>query len=111
MPATAQAASGPDVSPRRVGILELKAHLSRVVQQAANGQRFEVTDHGAVVAELGPVRSPDRPGEPATDVRDRLVAAGGTAESRPFDLESPLRTAGWQPVDVAALMNELRGER
>ena len=38
----------------RVGIRELKAHLSQVVQRASAGQRFAVTDHGRVVAELGP---------------------------------------------------------
>lgn len=91
----------------KIGIRELKAHLSRVVQQAAKGELFAVTDHGLVVASLGPAAAMDRP----TDVRERVVASGGIAATRTFDLQPPPRTADWQAIDVQILLDELRGER
>jgi len=100
----------PRAAAKRVGIREFKAQLSRVVQQASQGEHFDVTDHGKVVAELGPVRAAASP-NPAADVRERIVAAGGTAASRPFDLQPPPRTPDWQPIDALALLDDLRGER
>lgn len=93
---------------RKVGIRELKAQLSRVVHEAAAGQRFAVTEHGHVVAELGPVSAA---GPQASGVAARVVALGGTAAVRGFDLRTPPRTADWQAVDVRAVLDELRGER
>jgi prevent-host-death family protein len=92
----------------RVGIRELKAHLSQVVQRASAGQRFAVTDHGRVVAELGPVAADDGQRD---DVSARVVASGGIAATRSFDLLCPSRAPDWQPVDVLGLLDELRGER
>ena len=93
---------------RKVGIRELKAHLSRVVQEAARGQHFAVTDHGTVVAELGP---PSTPCNPDPDVTARLLAWGGTTAAGPFDLLPPPRSADWQVVDVVAVLDGLRGDR
>jgi len=91
---------------REMGIRELKAHLSEAVRDASRGTVIAVTDHGHVVATLGPPVQPD-----AADVRARVVALGGRAASRTFDLATPPRGPDWQPVDVAALLDDLRGER
>lgn len=42
---------------KTVGIKELKAHLSRYVQQAQLGERVIITDRGEEVAELVPLSS------------------------------------------------------
>lgn len=42
---------------KTVGIKELKAHLSRYVQQAQRGERVIITDRGEEVAELVPLSS------------------------------------------------------
>lgn len=91
---------------RKVGIRELKSHLSSIVAEARRGQRFAVTDHGHIVAELGPVQAARVAG---ADVATRLVAGGGTAAVQPFDLQMPAKTADWRAVDVVALIDELRG--
>lgn len=95
-------------SHQAVGIREFKSRLSEVVRAASRGERFAVTDHGHIVAELGPpgAEAPD-----LSDIRARVLARGGTAATRPFDLVAPLRNADWQPVDVVGLLDSLRGDR
>jgi prevent-host-death family protein len=41
----------------KVGVRDLKAHLSHYLERAANGERFLVTSHQKVVAELNPASS------------------------------------------------------
>lgn len=41
--------------PSTVGIREAKANLSRLVKQAAKGDRITITEHGRAVARLVPV--------------------------------------------------------
>jgi len=54
----------------RVGIREMRQHLSRYAQRARRGESFVITDRGADVAQLGP--APSR-----ASVIDRLVAERG----------------------------------
>jgi prevent-host-death family protein len=89
------------------GIRELKNNLSRYVRRSAAGERFAVTAHGRVVAELAPPRD-------AALGRDRLAAliAAGLARA-PLEEGDPL--ADWPAVrlpagTVAALLEADRGD-
>jgi antitoxin (DNA-binding transcriptional repressor) of toxin-antitoxin stability system len=53
----------------RVGVRELRQNLSVYLARVIEGERFDVTDHGLVVAMLSPT-------PPATTLVERLVAEG-----------------------------------
>ncbi len=57
-----------------VGIRELKNHLSQYVRRIEKGEKFAITAHGRVVAELLPPGQGHRP--KATSRYEELVAAG-----------------------------------
>jgi antitoxin (DNA-binding transcriptional repressor) of toxin-antitoxin stability system len=59
----------------RVGIRELKARPSAYVRRATAGERLYVTDHGRIVAELGPPDSAATGGSAARRF-ERAVASG-----------------------------------
>jgi len=48
----------------KIGIRQLKSQLSEYVRLARKGERFQVTSHGEVVAELGPPVQDDPAGIP-----------------------------------------------
>ena len=91
-----------DVSPRTVGVAELRQNLSRFLKLVARGERLLVTDHNRPVAELGP---PSTTGA----ALDRLIADGRVARPRRRGLPEPLHLDG----DARALsraLDEIRGE-
>jgi len=53
----------------RVGVRELRQHLSRYLRRVVRGETLEVTDRGRPVAVLAPLPEPSTP-------LDRLLAAG-----------------------------------
>jgi prevent-host-death family protein len=53
----------------RVGVRELRQNLSVYLERVVAGERFDVTDHGHVVAML-------IPSAPAATLLDRLIADG-----------------------------------
>jgi prevent-host-death family protein len=81
-----------------VGITELKAHLSRYLRRAQDGERFDITYRGAEVAQVGP---PD----PVRAVLWRMVAAG-EAEWSGEDLVLP----DTLPVNPGRPLSELISE-
>lgn len=44
----------PTPSPRRVGVREFRGNLTSFLKQVEDGQRFVLTSHHKVVAEIGP---------------------------------------------------------
>jgi antitoxin (DNA-binding transcriptional repressor) of toxin-antitoxin stability system len=44
-------------SPRRVGVREFRGNLTSFLQQVQDGQRFVLTSHQKVIAEIGPPSS------------------------------------------------------
>jgi prevent-host-death family protein len=89
----------------RVGIREMRQHLSRYASRVRDGESFVVTDHGEEVARLVP--APAR-----ASAVDRLVAdrgarkAEGDLLARLEQLDEPL---GGPPT--ADILDELREER
>jgi prevent-host-death family protein len=92
-----------DVSPKTVGVAELRQNLSRFLQCVASGQRLLVTDHNRPVAELGP---PSTTGGAALD---RLIADGRVARPRRRGLPEPLSLDG-DPRALSRALDEIRGE-
>lgn len=90
----------------RVGVRELRQNLSVYLDRVKNGETLVVTEHGVVVATLGPVR------HAGASPLERLVLSGrATAPTRALgDLPRPA------PGDVgsrssAEVLAELRAER
>jgi prevent-host-death family protein len=61
--------TGRAVTRPRVGVRELRQNLSVYLERVVAGERFDVTDHGQVVAML-------IPSAPAATLLDRLIADG-----------------------------------
>ena len=84
---------------KRVGVAELKNHLSRYLRAAEAGETIEVTDHARALARIVPVGGPGRRAaiRPATrslaEVRARRVP--------------PLALS----VDLATILDEERADR
>jgi len=60
-PSTSSTPSTPSPA-RRLGVYEVKAHLSRVLDEVARGEVVEITRHGRVIARLepaGPATTPE----------------------------------------------------
>ena len=75
----------------RVGVRELRQNLSVYLERVVAGERFDVTDHGQVVAML-------IPSAPATTLLDRLIADGRAIP--PAQDRASMRAA--RPVKVTA---------
>ncbi|MEA2573748.1 MAG: hypothetical protein QOH93_1046 [Chloroflexia bacterium] len=81
---------------KRMGIRELKAHMSDAIRDVGEGQTIEVTNHGEVVAMLVPARRPvDK-----EKVREALASLDALAAEIDKHVEGP--------VDVAELISEMR---
>ena len=98
---------------RRVGIKQLKAHLSHYVRAARSGETILVSDRGEVVAELGPVRRQPPAAGSIDEVLDRLAREGKVTRSG-----EPKRGWSWsaRPLGLrrgtaTALLDELRQDR
>jgi prevent-host-death family protein len=86
-----------------VGVRELRQNLSVYLRRVEQGETLDVTEHGRLVARLGPAPAPEM------SVVDRLIAEGrATAASRPIaDLPNPVELE-W---GVAGASDELRRMR
>jgi prevent-host-death family protein len=68
-------------SPARVGVRELRQNLSVYLRRVERGETLDVTEHGRLVARLGPAPAPE------TSTLDRLIAEGrATPASRPVGI-------------------------
>ncbi|MFC6092949.1 type II toxin-antitoxin system Phd/YefM family antitoxin [Saccharothrix lopnurensis] len=76
----------------QVGLRDLRHHTSDYVRRAQAGERIAVTDHGRVVAELGP------PGEDASTLRDQLVLSGELLRGRGREFPEPLPPVSGTPI-------------
>jgi antitoxin (DNA-binding transcriptional repressor) of toxin-antitoxin stability system len=84
-----------------IGLRELRHHTSEFVRRAEAGERIAVTDHGRVVAELGP------PGDDAVPGRDRLAATGVLLRGRGRPFPPPLPATTGTPIsEVLRQMRE-----
>jgi len=89
----------------RIGIREMRQHLSRYAQRARRGESFLITDRGAEVALLAP--APARASAIDRLVADRGARRGhGTILDAIDDLPEPI--AGPPSADV---LDEIRAER
>jgi antitoxin (DNA-binding transcriptional repressor) of toxin-antitoxin stability system len=91
------------------GIRELKDNLSRYIRRIEAGERFAITAHGRVVAELVPPDTSRKNRRPSRF--DELLAAGVIRAP----LESGDPTEDWPDIRLpagtaAALIDEDRGE-
>ena len=96
-----------------VGISELKNNLSRFVRRVVDDKAvITVTEHGHVVAVLGPPElAHPKPWRDLT-VAERVLLLGGSLPTATGPMPNlPRAPAGEAPVDVAALLDELRGDR
>ncbi|WP_447003786.1 type II toxin-antitoxin system Phd/YefM family antitoxin [Saccharothrix isguenensis] len=85
----------------RIGLRELRHHAGEYVRRAEAGERIAVTDHGRVVAEIGP------PGEDALPVRDQLAAKGVLLRGRGRPFPPPLPATTGTPIsEVLRQMRE-----
>ncbi|PRY42625.1 type II toxin-antitoxin system Phd/YefM family antitoxin [Umezawaea tangerina] len=75
----------------RIGLRELRHHATDYVHRAEAGERIAITDHGKVVAEIGP------PSETAT-TRDRMIADGELVRGRGGPLPEPLPATTGTPL-------------
>ncbi len=90
----------------RVGIREIRQHLSRYTSRVRAGEAFVITDRGEEVAQLLP--APDR-----MSAVDRLVADRGAQRAR-GDLLGLLEELPRSEVggpSTASVLDELREER
>ena len=64
---------------------ELRNNSSDILRRVAEGESFEITNHGQVVAVLGPVGSASRP------VNSRRSRGGRFSDLDPVELDRPLQ--------------------
>jgi len=91
---------------QQVGVREIRQNLSKYLKRVAEGETFEVTDHGRPVATLGPVRRTHSP------TLERLAAQGwailGTGENL-ADMGLPL--PGAEGPGISEILDEMREDR
>jgi prevent-host-death family protein len=83
-----------------VGIRELRAHLSRYIEQVNDGEDIVVTDRGIPVARIVPMNGERK--------IDRLIAAGlvePAPRAVPRPLPKPIKIEG----GISELVDEQRG--
>jgi prevent-host-death family protein len=62
--------------PARVGVRELRQNLSVYLRRVEQGETLDVTEHGRLVARLGPAPAPD------ISALERLIAEGRARPAR-----------------------------
>jgi antitoxin (DNA-binding transcriptional repressor) of toxin-antitoxin stability system len=87
----------------QAGVRELKNNLSRYLRRVAAGERIQVTDHGQVIAELGP--PPQRGWHP------ELTARGPLVNDPAFLANWPTNTIKLPPGTGAQILDELREDK
>lgn len=81
----------------KMGVRELKAHMSEALHKVQSGETIEVTNHGEVVALLVPVRSADE------------AQAQAWATLRSLDaLRAEIAKHVTEPVDVTQIISDMR---
>ena len=95
---------------KSVGIRELKNRLSHYLQEVRRGRILQITDRGAVVAELRP---PQRPDAEAPVDWEALARLGVRIPGRQWDPSLYRREPGWSvpPGTVKKLIDDERGDR
>ncbi|MCE6999789.1 type II toxin-antitoxin system prevent-host-death family antitoxin [Saccharothrix sp. S26] len=84
-----------------IGLRDLRHHTSEYVRRAEAGERIAVTDHGRVVAEIGP------PQNGTSSLRDELIANGELLRGRGGRLPEPLPATSGTPIsEVLRQMRE-----
>lgn len=86
----------------RVGIAELRRHLSRYLRRVERGERLLVTDRNRPVAELGP--------PPGRNELERLIVEGRVSRPTRRGLPDPIQLEG-DPYALSRALDEIRGER
>lgn len=98
--------TAPDRTPPRVGVREVRQHLSRYLDRVAAGETFDITHHGQPVARLSPLRTTTHP------TLERLAAQGWVmlgAGTNLADLGLPL--PGSEGPGASEILDELREDR
>ena len=96
--------SNPANDPARVGVRELRQNLSVYLDRVKAGETLTVTEHGAVVARLAPVR-------PGSGL-ERLVADGRARPPQQPTAERPVpRPAPARELSSERVLADLRGGR
>lgn len=89
----------------QVGIRELRANLASIVRLAGNGTDVIVTIDGLPVAQIGPLRPPERP-SPIDELISRGQLIGPTRAPR----TAPAGTVGLSAGErIGRLVREVRG--
>jgi prevent-host-death family protein len=89
----------------KVGIRELKAHLSEYLRKVRKGETLSITDHGEEIALLQPAPASENP----TLARMRAMAGKGMAilpkspGGKPKGLKTPIRLPKGKSVSAAIL--------
>lgn len=88
-----------------VGVRELRQNLSVYLRRVAEGEVFEVTDHGRPIAMLAPL--------PPGDALDRLIALGlaRPAEGDLLDLGPPPEIPSESGLTISQALHQQRAER
>lgn len=81
---------------KRMGIRELKTHMSEAIREVQAGEAIEVTNHGEVVALLVPARR--------TVDKEQVKAALASLDA----LRAEMGRHVTEPTDVAAMISEMR---
>ncbi len=91
--------------PARVGVRELRQNLSVYLRRVKAGETLEVTEHGHVVAELGPVTEPSR------SRYERMIADGRIVKAtrRWEDLPPPMPSDAAGPT-ASEILQQMRDE-
>lgn len=86
----------------RVGVRELRQNLSVYLRRVEQGESLDVTEHGRIVARLGPAPAPE------AGTLERLVTERrATPPTRPFDqLPVPMPSTG----SVTAALRDMRDD-
>ena len=96
---------------QKVGIREIKAHLSAYLSRVAEGETIYVTKHGAVVAELRQPSTLAPTGHSGINALIRTGKLGLAKPNPPADLYDPIPGPGLDRRTVLDLLDAARDER
>ena len=91
----------------RVGVRELRQHLSRYLRRVERGETFEVTERGQPVALLVPLPSAREGAIARLQARGRLVRAGGEPLAA---LAMPRPAPSDGSLSMREALDEVRGD-
>jgi prevent-host-death family protein len=93
--------------PARVGVRELRQNLSVYLRRVERGETLDVTEHGRLVARLGPTPAMEK------SALERMIVEGrATSASRTIDeLPAPVRLSAGATGASEALRRMRRDER